>query len=181
MNQYVTIARIYAKAILDLSIEFNNVDQWISILESFSKISQNVLLRSLCFNELNTEKLAKILESIFEDLNKIKLTSFGRNFIYIVVKNKRVLLLPKIFEEFNNLYNFYMKSIIIDVISARQLSNNQLKKITEIMTHRLSKKVQIKCSINTNILAGIIIKIKDIIIDGSLVGRISRLHNILQF
>lgn len=176
-----TIAHVYAKAIFDIAIQYNNINQWGSMLDLFSKISQDVLIQSLCFDTVNKKKLLEILIVLFEDVNKKKLDLFGRNFVFIVVKNKRVLLFPIIFEKYNNLYDNYIQSVTIEVISARKLSDSQLKKITEIMTHRLSKKIKLVCYINESILAGIVIKIKDTIIDGSLIGRVSRLHNFLQF
>lgn len=181
MSGQFTIARVYAKAIFDLSVKQNKINQWASMLEVFSKITENTLLQSLCFSIRDTKKLSEILIVLFEDYSKNKLDLFGGNFIYIIVKNKRTLLLPIIFKEFNNLYNDYMRFIIIEVISARKLNDNQLRTIVEIMTDRLSKTVKIVCRINKNILAGIIIKIGNTIIDGSLTGRILRLGNILRF
>lgn len=182
MSNKFSIARIYAKAIFNIAIEQNNIRQWSLNLELFSKISQNTFLQPLCNNVSNTKKILKIFVILFEDYNKKKMDPIGKNFIYIIVKNHRTLLLPIIFEEFKNLYNNYIQSVIIKVFSAKTLHNSQLKKIAEIMRHRLSKKeVKIICHINKDILAGIIIKIKDTIIDGSLKGRILRLQKILQY
>lgn len=178
-NQF-TIARVYAKAVFDLSIQHNNLNQWKSTLELFSKIAHNTLLQPLCHNIIDTKKLSEIIITLFEDCNNKTIDLLSRNFIYIVVKNRRVLLLPIIFKEFNNLYNNYMKIITIEVISAHKLNNNQLKKIAEIMRYRLSKTITIVPHIDKNILAGIIIKIEDTIIDGSLMGRILRLNSVLQ-
>lgn len=181
MLKEFTVARVYAKAIFEIASEYNTVNQWKEFLNLFSKISQNTLIKSLCFSALNVKKLSTILIALFEDYNQKKIDFFNCNFIYIIVKNNRVLLLPEILEEFNKFHNNYIKSLTIEVISAYKLSENQLKKINEIMTHRLSRKIQIICHINKKILSGIIIKIGDTIIDGSLKRRLSRLHNFLQF
>lgn len=181
MSTKFTIARVYAKAIFDIAIDQNNINEWKSIIKFFSKISQNHQIQSLCCNVLNPHKLSEILIAIYHDCRTEQLNPFAQRFIYIVSKNNRISLFPTIFEIFNNLHYVYMKSIQIEVISARELNKNQLKKITEIMMHRLSKTINIICHIDKNILAGIMIRIGDTIIDGSLKGRISRLNNILQF
>lgn len=180
MSNNFTIARVYAKAIFDIAIEQNNIKQWQSIIKIFSKISQTDKIRSLCNSLINPKKLSEILILIYQDYQKEKLNLFSCHFIYIISKNKRVLLFPIIFKIFNDLNDIYIRSIQIEIISARQLNTNQLKKITEIMTHRLSKTINIICHINKNIIAGIIIRIGDTIIDGSLKNRILRLNNILQ-
>lgn len=174
------IAYIYAKAVFDLSMEYKNTSQWRWVLELFAKISQDNIIQSLCLNFLGVKKLSYFLIMVFEDYSKKKLDIFGRNFIQIIVKNNRIYLLSAVFEEFNKLYNDHINYTVIEIISARKLNNNQLKKITEIMVHRLSKQVKVVCRIDHTILAGFIIKIGNTIIDGSLTGKILRLRNILQ-
>lgn len=181
MPNNFTIARIYAKSIFDISVKQNNIDQWKSIIKTFSKISQNNIIRSLCCNLLNSKTLSDILISIYQDIQQESLHPIACRFIHVITQNNRVLLFPIIFKIFNDLHHIYKKSAYIEIISARELNINQLKKITEIMTHRLSKTINIVCHINTDIFAGIIIRIGDTIIDGSLKGRILRLNKILQY
>lgn len=180
MSNKFTIARIYAKSIFDIATEQNNIDQWKAIIKSLAKISQNNMIQSLCCNLLNPKKLAEIFISTYQDYQKEKLNPFICCFIYILAENNRILLFPEIFKIFNDLHHAYMQTIQIEIISARALNSSQLKRITKIMTHRLSKTINIVCHTNKNILAGIIIRIGDIIIDGSLKNRISRLNNVLQ-
>lgn len=181
MSNKFTIANIYAKSIFDISVKQNNINQWKSTIEIFSKISQNNSVQSLCCNLLNPKKLSDILISIYQDIKQEQLNPIACRLIHIITKNNRVLLFPIILKIFNNLHHIHKKSIQIEIISARELNINQLKKITEIMTHRLSKTINITCHINTDIFAGIIIRIGDTIIDGSLKGRISRLNKLLQY
>lgn len=181
MSTKFTIAHIYAKAVFNVSIQHNTIGKWLLTLELLSNMIQNFMLQSLCHNILDKKKLSNFWITLFADYSKYQLDQFEQNFIYIIIKNKRILLLPIIFQKFNDLYNNYINSTLIEITSARKLSDTQLQQINEIMTHRLSKTVKIVCHINTNILAGIIIKIGDTIIDGSLTGRILRLRKVLQF
>lgn len=175
------VAHEYAKAIFDLSIEQNNVDHWSIVLGLFSEISQNIVVRSLCHKLLSTNKLSEIFIDICECFQNSELDLFSHNLVYIMSENNRLLLFPKVLEEFNILRNIYMRFIEIEVTSAKKLRNDQLQKISDMMERRLSKKVKIICNINRDIIDGIVIRIEDTVIDGSLQGRILRLSNILKF
>ena len=64
--------------------------------------------------------------------------------------------------------------------SATELSNEQLAKITAAMEKRLSRKVKLNCKIDKSVMAGIIIRAGDMVIDGSVRGRLDRLADVLQ-
>ncbi len=68
----------------------------------------------------------------------------------------------------------------VDVISASQLSEAQLEKIVGAMEKRLSRKVKLNCKIDKSVMAGVIIRAGDMVIDGSVRGRLDRLADVLQ-
>lgn len=178
------IARAYAQAIFDISIEKKNIEQWRSVLELFVRVSSYDLVQSLFFRFLESEKLSHIFIIICEDLQKKKVDILAKNFIYIISEKSRFLLLPAIFEEFNYLYSMYYKSTVtIEVTSAWPLSDDQINKIAVVMSNRYSyKQIDVVNKINKNIFSGIIIRIGDIVIDRSIYRKILCLKNyILQF
>ena len=64
--------------------------------------------------------------------------------------------------------------------SATELSDEQLAKITAAMEKRLSRKVKLNCKIDKSVMAGVIIRSGDMVIDGSVRGRLERLADVLQ-
>ncbi|MDR8320564.1 ATP synthase F1 subunit delta, partial [Acinetobacter baumannii] len=68
----------------------------------------------------------------------------------------------------------------VEVISANQLSDEQLARIVSAMEKRLSRKVNLNCKIDKSVMAGIIIRAGDMVIDGSVRGRLERLADVLQ-
>lgn len=174
------ISHSYAKAIFDIFIKQNDQNQWKSTLKLLSDISKNYLIRSLNFNSLPPQKLSNILICICENIKNHKINPLIRNIIYVITKNNRILYLPNILKDFNNLYYEHIQSVKIEITSARTLNKNQLKKIIKTIEYHLSKRIHIVNKIDPKILGGIIIRIKNTIIDGSIKGRILRLHNILQ-
>lgn len=69
--------------------------------------------------------------------------------------------------------------IDIEVFSAIPLNENQKKKIIFALEKRLQLKVTLNCKIDESILAGVIIRHGDRVIDGSVSNRLKRLKNFL--
>ncbi|WP_331828527.1 F0F1 ATP synthase subunit delta [Candidatus Blochmannia sp. SNP] len=180
MSSMVVIAHTYAVAVFNVAIAYKNIKKWESILDLFSKMSQHSLVRSLFFRYLESKKLSNMFIAICEDYQKKPIDIFSKNMIYIMAENNRLPLLPIVFKEFVNLCAIHVGTVEVEIISASPLNYRQLKKISDVMAKRLSKKVNIVHKIDKSILAGIIIRVGDTIIDGSIRGRILRLNHILQ-
>ncbi|URJ31317.1 F0F1 ATP synthase subunit delta [Blochmannia endosymbiont of Camponotus sp.] len=180
MSSEVVIAHTYAVAIFNVAVAYKNIIKWESILNLFSKISQHSLVKSLFFRYLESKKLSNIFIAICEDYQKKKIDNFSKNIIYIMAENNRLPLLPIVFKEFVNICAIHMGTIEIEIISVSPLDCRQLNKISDVMTRRLSKKVNLVHKIDKGMLAGVVIRVGDTIIDGSIRGRILRLNHILQ-
>ncbi|URJ28689.1 F0F1 ATP synthase subunit delta [Blochmannia endosymbiont of Camponotus sp. C-046] len=180
MSSMFVVARTYAQAIFDIAVEQKDISKWESVLDLFSKISVNRLVQSLFVRCLEPKRLSDIFITICEDYQKKQIDVFGRNIIYIMAENHRLLLLPIVCKEFTYLCAMYARTVEIEIVSAWPLKYRQLKKITDIMSKRLSKTVNVVHKVNKDILAGLIIRVGDTVIDGNIRGRILRLNNILQ-
>lgn len=180
MSSILVVARTYAQAIFDLAVEKKNISQWKAVLNLFSRVSANELIQSLFCRCLEPKRLSDIFIAVCEDYQKKQVDIFTKNIIYIMAENNRLSLLPIVFKEFTCLSSMYVCAIEIEIISAWPLKNEQLKKISDIMSKRLSKRVNIVHKIEKYILSGIIIRVGDTVIDGSMRGRISRLNHVLQ-
>ena len=89
-------------------------------------------------------------------------------------------MLPDVLEQFEHLRALSEATAEVEVTSATELSNEQLAKITAAMEKRLSRKVKLNCKIDKSVMAGVIIRSGDMVIDGSVRGRLERLADVLQ-
>ncbi|KJG58000.1 ATP F0F1 synthase subunit delta, partial [Raoultella planticola] len=104
----------------------------------------------------------------------------GQNLIRVMAENGRLQVLPDVLEQFIHLRAASEATAEVDVISASQLSEAQLEKIVGAMEKRLSRKVKLNCKIDKSVMAGVIIRAGDMVIDGSVRGRLDRLADVLQ-
>jgi F-type H+-transporting ATPase subunit delta len=91
-----------------------------------------------------------------------------------------VCVLPDVLEQFEHLRALSEATAEVEVTSATELSDEQLAKITAAMEKRLSRKVKLNCKIDKSVMAGVIIRSGDMVIDGSVRGRLERLADVLQ-
>lgn len=88
--------------------------------------------------------------------------------------------LPAILVLFNEFKAEYDKEIDVDVTSASDLSAKQQEELGASLEKRLARKVKLHCSVDPSLVAGMIIKAGDTVIDGSVKSKLGRLTDALQ-
>ncbi|MBZ0060349.1 F0F1 ATP synthase subunit delta [Leclercia adecarboxylata] len=176
MSEFVTVARPYAKAAFDFAIEHQNVDRWQNMLAFAAEVTKNEHMAEMLSGALAPVTLADSFIAICGE----QLDANGQNLIRVMAENGRLKALPDVLEQFEHLRALSEATVEVDVTSATELSNEQLAKITAAMEKRLSRKVKLNCNIDKSVMAGVIIRAGDMVIDGSVRGRLERLADVLQ-
>ncbi len=176
MSEFVTVARPYAKAAFDFAVENQSVDRWQDMLAFAAEVTKNEQMAELLSGALAPETLAESFIAVCGD----QLDAHGQNLIKVMADNGRLKVLPDVLEQFIRLREAREATVEVEVTSANALSEDQLEKISVAMEKRLSRKVKLNCKIDKSVMAGVIIRSGDMVIDGSVRGRLERLADVLQ-
>ena len=176
MSEFVTVARPYAKAAFDFAVEHNSVERWQDMLAFAAEVTKNDQMAELLSGALAPETLSEAFIAICGE----QLDENGQNLIKVMAENNRLKVLPDVLEQFIHLRAASEAIAEVEVISANQLSDEQLARIVSAMEKRLSRKVKMNCTIDKSVMAGIMIRAGDMVIDGSVRGRLERLADVLQ-
>ncbi|MBB3323031.1 F0F1 ATP synthase subunit delta [Atlantibacter sp. RC6] len=176
MSEFVTVARPYAKAAFDFAVENQSVDRWQDMLAFAAEVTKNEQMAELLSGALAPETLAESFIAVCGD----QLDVHGQNLIKVMADNGRLKVLPDVLEQFIRLREAREATVEVEVTSANALSEEQLEKISVAMEKRLSRKVKLNCKIDKSVVAGVIIRAGDMVIDGSVRGRLERLADVLQ-
>ena len=176
MSELTTVARPYAKAAFDFALESSDISKWQEMLVFSGEVSKNDTIRSVLASAMAPEQLAELFNNVCED----QLNTHGQNFIKVLAENNRLSALPDISKQFNILKQEYDKEIDVDVTSAVELSSEQLEKMSAALEKRLARKVKLICNVDPALVAGVIIKAGDTVIDGSVNSKLNRLSDALQ-
>ena len=176
MSEFTTVARPYAKAAFDFAVEHQSVDRWQQMLAFATEVASNEQVAELLSGALAPESLSAQFIAICGS----QLDEAGQNLIKVMAENKRLPALPDVLAQFILLRAAHDATAEVEVISSTTLSDEQLTKISTAMEKRLSRKVKLNCKIDKSVMAGVIIRAGDMVIDGSVRGRLERLADVLQ-
>lgn len=176
MSQLTTAARPYALAAFDFAVDKSVIDEWQAMLVFAAQVATNEHMHEFLTGALAASKVT----TMFNDICGEQLDVNGQNFIKILAENNRLVLLPEISNMFNELKTEREKQINVDVTSAAKLGKAQLKTLSDALEKRFDRKVHLNCSVDPSIVAGLIIKAGDTVIDGSVNSQLNRLNDALQ-
>ena len=177
MSGNAQISRPYAKAVFDYALAQNQLDVWSNMLMILSQLSSVP-----GFNTLTTLPEVSISDSvdfIFEAVGQ-HLSEEGKNFVRILAENKRLGCLESLLDAFLQLRAEHDKSISAEVRSFSTISDAQREKLKAALKKRLNKDVSLTVTIDKSLLGGAVIQAGDMVIDGSIRGKLNKLEVQLQ-
>ncbi|NRA72688.1 MAG: F0F1 ATP synthase subunit delta [Gammaproteobacteria bacterium] len=176
MADTITIARPYAKAAFDFAVEKNNVDQWLEMITFIGQVTADVTVIDMLKATTGTaEKVALLVTLGGEQLNVN-----GHNLLKVMAQNERLLVLPEVSVLFAQYFDEYNKQVDADITSATELNDAQQADLAASLEKRLARKVKLNVTIDKSLIAGVIVRVGDLLIDGSVRGKLARLSNQLQ-
>jgi F-type H+-transporting ATPase subunit delta len=168
-----TIARPYAKAVFETALPARAFAQWSAGLNVAAEIVVDPRVTELIKNpEVPTADIAEFIIGVAGT----KLDAHMQNFVRVLAENHRLLLLPEILAHYEVMRAEVENTVDVEVISAVKLDPAQAEKLAEALNTRLKRRVNMRNSVDASLLGGAIIHAGDLVIDGSLKGRLQRLR-----
>lgn len=172
MAELITVARPYAKAAFQFADENGALAEWSDMLAFAAAVSTDEAVSSF----LNNPKITSAQKAeAFGDLCKDKLNAQGKNFVAMLAQNKRLAALPEIATLFEALKSQKEQSVDVEITSAFALSDEQGKKLAAALKQKLGREVNVTTAEDKALLGGVIIRAGDMVIDGSVRGKLAKL------
>jgi F-type H+-transporting ATPase subunit delta len=167
-----TIARPYAKAAFEYARDANAFAEWSRGLKTAAEIVADERVAPLT---KSPQWSAADLVSLVADVAGAALNVPMQNFVRILAENHRLLLLPEIAAHYGDLRSDVENTVDVEVVSAVALNADQQEKLSRALSTRLKRKVRMQNSVDATLLGGAVVRAGDLVIDGSLKGRLQRL------
>jgi F-type H+-transporting ATPase subunit delta len=167
-----TIARPYAKAAFEYARDTHSFAPWSQGLGMAAEIVSDPRVADLTRSPLWS---AAELAGLIVDVAAPKLDAGMQNFVRVLAENHRLLVLPEIAAHYEILRAAVENTVEVDVVSAVALDPPQQAKLAAALTARLKRRVHMHNSVDAALLGGAIVRAGDLVIDGSLKGRLARL------
>jgi len=176
MAETITIARPYAQAIFSLAQEQSDLKGWSEMLQFVAAVAADPQMVAVIDSpSFDNSQIADLFIEVCGD----KLNDAGKNMIRALAENDRLTLLPEVAELYEVERATVEGTIVAEVTSATALNETQEKEIAEALSKRLGREVSLECKVDEALLGGAIIRAGDVVIDGSVVGKLEKLATAL--
>ncbi len=172
MAERATVARPYAKAAFEYARDTGAFARWSQGLKTAAEIVEDPRVSALIHNPRLT---ADDLAGLIGDVAGGKLDAGMENFVRVLAENRRLPLLPEIAAHYEAERARVENTVDVEVVSAVPLSAAQADKLSQALDTRLKRRVRMQNSVDATLLGGAVIRAGDLVIDGSLKGRLERL------
>ena len=172
MAELSTLARPYAKAAFEYARDANALDSWSAQLATAAAVTLDEALGAVLNNpSMTAQQQAETVCEVCGDA----LVAQVRNYVAILASNKRLALLPEIYSLFAHYKANHEKSVDVEVVSAFELADATKDKLAVVLGKKLEREVKVTTSTDNNLLGGVLIRAGDLVIDGSVRGRLNKL------
>src|SRR5215469_3369165 len=172
------IARRYAAAIFDIAQKQNTVDRTLDdVREIASLFAQRKLAYLLREPKIPMQRKETSIRQALT--NRVLPTSL--NLALLIVQRALVDVMPNIARELEQMVLDYKNQAVAEVITATKMDEAQLTEIKKALEHRTHKTILMQTKVQPEILGGVIARVGDQVIDGSIRYRLAALqHQLLM-
>jgi len=160
------IGHRYALALFELGEKYNLLDAFNSDMVTIYSVFKDSQDLNNFLHHPSIPLIAKkeVLETIF----KGSVNEYVLNLLKILTDRNRLFVFSSIFSQYVKILNKKRNIMTAEVITAVEISFDMKAKVQEVLSRILNKKINIDCKVQPEIIAGMIIKAEDRIIDGSI-------------
>lgn len=174
MSQALTLARPYARAAFAIARDAGKFAQWSDALGFAARLAADPQIASLLGNPKLTHDDAVVL------LSPNDADQLFRDFLALLAGNRRLALLPEIAGLYEESRAEAERIVKARVTSAAALPAGELDAIKIALKKRFGREVELETAIDESLIGGAVIDAGDVVIDGSLRGKLSRLQTALS-
>lgn len=177
-NRVSSISKIYAKALMDIAAENNSYDSILNQLQEIKAVLNNSedLMIVLANSSIATAKKIEIINDVFAE----KIDNSVLNFLKLIIEKNR-------FNEFEFIINSYSEMLDqkankkkVEIVSAVKLNFEAKTNVLFKLEHKLNCEIVPDWQVDENIIAGLIFKFDDFVIDTSVRNKVENLSKTIS-
>jgi ATP synthase F1 delta subunit len=167
------IAEVYARALFEVAKEHDILDEVHDQLSQFAEeLDKNRDLQMFFFSpyfssQEKKDGIGKMLEGANEDFVR---------FLELLAERHRMPVIFRIRKDFDELYAEERKLLPVTVTSAVELDKDTVKEIGKKIEEQTGRKVELTTKVDPNVIGGLVMRVGNIVMDGSIRARLERLR-----
>ncbi len=164
-------ARRYAQAVFEIALERKELEQWQSDLEKITALMADPAIEAVMENPKLV--FGDKVKLIAERLQKV--SPLALNLVRLLVARGLLNMIDEITGEYKRLMDSYYGIEQAEVTTAIPLNDEDKLKVAKYLGDVVGKKVVLKSSVDPGLVGGIVARIRDKLLDGSVRSKLAAL------
>ena len=172
------IGKRYAYALFEAGLELNKLERFKDDITNIANIlmEEDNFKKILSHPKVSKGEKKELLNNVFKDLISVEVL----NFLYILVDKRREKSILEINKEFIKLYNEHENIAEVTVVTSVTMNEKAKEKLTITLQKRLNKKIKLKNIVDKDIIGGVLLKIGNKVIDGTVKGQLQEIEKAIK-
>ena len=171
----ITSAERYSLALFELSEENNLLNQ----IEDQALSMVNLINQSDDFSNLvkdptiNQKDLSNVINKIVQNN---KFDTLFKNFLNFLIQKRRFFFIERILKSFIETCSRKRGELKAELRSAKNLSSEEISKITELLTQNFSSKIKLNYKYDETLIGGLVVQIGSTMVDTSIKNKLQQIE-----
>jgi F-type H+-transporting ATPase subunit delta len=172
MAEIATVARPYAEALFRVA-QTGDMAAWAGIVTELANIGVNADVQDFARNP--NVSAAQVADA-FASMIKSPMTAEAKNFIAMLIENRRVSLLPEIGAQFHVLKNAQEGAADASITSAFEISGAQVADLVSTLEKKFGRKLNPTVTVDPSLIGGVRVVVGDEVLDTSVRAKLQQMH-----
>jgi F-type H+-transporting ATPase subunit delta len=165
----------YAQAIFEIALERKELEKWRADLGILAQILADPQLVALLENpKLSPQEKRNLLDELLTGVNPLV-----KNLAYLLVSRNHLRMMADLAAEYERLVDAYHGIEHAEVITAIPLDPEEKKELEQRLSGLRGKKIVLTNKLDPDLLGGLVVRVGDKLIDGSVRTRLQKLKESL--
>ncbi len=172
----ITSAERYSLALFELSEENNLLNQIeVQALSLLNLINQSDNFSNFIKDPtINQKDLSNVINKIME---QNKFDTLFKNFLNFLVQKRRFFFVEHILKSFIETCSKKRGELKAELRSAKNLSSDEITKITELLTKNFSSKIKLNYEYDESLIGGLVVQVGSTMVDTSIKNKLKQIEN----
>jgi F-type H+-transporting ATPase subunit delta len=173
-----TIARPYAKALFDIASGERKLGEWSRALNAAAAVLEDPSAKRVLGNPtVDVAKRAEFLRAVSVGVKGADVleSSQGKALLAVLAENDRLSVLPEIAAQFDALKAQAENKVKVTMTAATLVPAATAEQVKQALKKRLGREVELELAVDPALIGGAVIRAEDMVIDGSVRARLTKL------
>ena len=173
------VSKRYAKALLSLGREDGNFEQYGRDLQDFSRFCEgHPDVKEVIANPIfPVEERRTILRTLLE---KSTYADVVKNFLNLLLDKNRIGVIQQITDHYETLTDELSNIARAEIVTSRPLKEEAQNRLEKVLSDLTSKTVKLEVKEDETLIGGIVVKIGDLVLDGSVKAQLEGINESLK-